>query len=272
MVGTQRAQIFSLQIENSELERRLSQQVPEDINITIRQNASLKGVIHSLELKITEFKKLNKASRKREREAERVREDLEESKRVIAELEERLGRRSTAPSPSRGFVDERQHTALIHRNSALLQDLDDARAALQDTEDEMQILRDALDEANQTHQISLRNSTSASNERVHIIELEHRVEELEQENAELADQVARASEEIEERGAAIAEREDTIHELDADLEKGNEEIVRLDRALQRAADERSESRAEVFEHWEEREEILNVRPPSILSSIDMLRI
>lgn len=156
-------------------------------------------------------------------------------------------------------MDERQHTALIHRNSALLQDLDDARAALQDTEDEMQVLRDALEEANQARaQASMRSSTSASNERVHIIELEHRVEDLERENADLADQVAQAREAIEEREAAIIEREETIRELDVDMEKGNDEIARLDRALQRAANERSESRAEVFEQVEEREEILNV--------------
>ena len=177
-----------------------------------------------------ELKNLQAHSDKTSKDLE---DQLDDREKEIDDLRQRLLlRNNTTPND--------QHSALLDKYAALEDELENAKSVLQETNDELERLRDAL-EAAQSH----RSSTSGGSR------MDRRLEELERRNQELEATLEDAQEAVAERDQLIESLEDANATLRLDVEH-------LDHERQRAMQERSESRAEVFEEREEREALEEV--------------
>ncbi len=218
-------------------EEKLAQKVPEDINITLKQNVTVKSRNQTLQLEIKELKKAMKNLDRQNQELTVDRDKLIEELNLqndaheeeIAELREALKTHqqpSSKEGPPRADLEKLNH----HLQS----DLDELRSLLQDNDSELRRLREELERSR------VNNRSSSSTSRDHQSRLEKRIADYERESTELLAK-------LEEYALILEEKEHLIGDLDdkvASLEISNE---RLELECQRLAQERSESRAEVYE-------------------------
>ena len=236
-------------------EEKLAQKVPEDINITLKQNVTVKSRNQSLQLEIKELKKAMKNLDRQNQELTVDRDKLIEELNVqgdtheeeMAELREELKahqQSSSKEGPPGAELEELNHQ--------LQTDLDELRSLLQDNDSELRRLREELERSRAN------NRSSSSTSRDHHSRLEKRIADYEQENAEFLTK-------LEDYALILEEKEHVIGDLDdkvASLEISNE---RLELECQRLAHERSESRAEIYEQRLRHEDMEDVGLFSLLS-------
>jgi chromosome segregation ATPase len=233
-------EIFNLKLQLHFLNEKLSSKVPEDIEITVKNNIDIKILNQTLQMDVKNWRK---AARDLERElknlqahsdktAKDLEDQLDDREKEIDDLRQRLLLRNNSASDD-------QHNALLDKYATLEEELDNAKLVLQETNEELERLRDAL-EAAQSH----RSSTSGSR-------MDRRVEELERRNEELEVTVEDALEAVAERDQLI----ESLEDANATLKLG---VEQLDHERQRAMQERSESRAEVIDEREERQALEEV--------------
>lgn len=240
-------EIFSLKMQIHFLNERLNKAHPENNDVIIKTNINLKVLNQSLEQELKDMKKHNKDLQKVNQalrdqntvDVEELMDKIEQKDREIEDAHQMLTLRNASSSDGR---DE-----LVEENYRLREDAAEAAAQLQQTNDELLKLR---------NQLELRASRTSSHK---VQELEDEVDRLTRECAEYEDRIhehedrfAQAQVEFEELGDALEQEKDLSENLRLQVE-------RMEYDMQRASDQRSESRAEMLEEREEREAVEEVR-------------
>lgn len=232
------------------LEERLAQLAPDHIELALKQNINLKIEVQSRGVELKKYKKLllqmeqelsrvkgqNDGPRERELQSE-----VESLTRELRELRRRKmgsGRDDVALSEARGRNEE-----LELRLGQLEEELEGAKALIDENLDEI----DRLREGGGQHLNGSTNSDNGENRRAR---LEEALRNLEEDNALLEEKLVELANELN-------IREDEKEELADKVEALTLHIEELQQRQEAAALERSQSRANLAEDEEEREELIN---------------
>ncbi|KAH9923702.1 uncharacterized protein BXZ73DRAFT_50841 [Epithele typhae] len=226
---------FNIKLKVHFLEERLAQLAPDQIDAALKQNINLKIEVQQRGMELKKLKKLMLEAQRAldqlqrsggaDSRARELEEKLEEREREIRGLRRRRG-----PGADDGLLRE-----LEARNAELEEELENVRALLEENTDELERMRE-LAEARGDH-----SSHGDSRWR-------RQVQGLEGDNGDLRARVEELEEEVAQRAD---EREDLMDELEA----ARLELEDLERRREAETLERSQSRAQVIEEREEREAV-----------------
>jgi len=243
---------FSLKLKVHFLEERLAQLAPDHIETALKQNINLKIEVQSRGVELKKYKKLllqmeqelsrakDQSDGPRERELQAEVESLTRELRELRRRKMGSGRDDVALSEAKGRNDE-----LELRLAQLEEELEGAKALIKENLDEIDRLREEGGQ-NQYPDGSM-SSGSGENRRA---KLEEALRNLEGDNALLQDK-------LEELANELNNREDEKEELADKVEALTLHIEELQQRQEAAALERSQSRANLAEEEQEREDIIN---------------
>ncbi|KLO19711.1 hypothetical protein SCHPADRAFT_864804 [Schizopora paradoxa] len=229
---------FNIKLKVHFLEERLAQLAPDQIDAALKQNINLKIEVQQRGLEMKKYKKL---VLELERELERLQRGKGKEREYedrIAQLEQELRdarRRKGSSSHADESLLQRQNEELEHVRDELEEEVENLREALHNRDVEMDELREELERGARPR--------DSSNGVAH-----ERVEQLEAEVDELQAQLEDCNREMQKMGNDNDELEDINEGLRLQL-------VDMERRLERDMAERSESRAQILEERDEREEL-----------------
>lgn len=239
---------FSLKLKVHLLEERLAELAPDHIEAALKQNINLKIEVQSRGVELKKYKKLllrmeqelaqmkdqNNGSRERDLE-----EQVESLTRELRELRRRKmgsGRDDVALSEARGRNDE-----LEQRLVQVEEELESAKALIEENLDEIDRLREAQGQ-------NPNGSMSSESGESRRAKLEEALRNLEDENNILQDKLEEVLQELNIREEEKEELADKIEALSLHIEE-------LEHRQKANALERSQSRANMIQDEEERQEL-----------------
>lgn len=240
---------FSLKLKVHFLEERLAQLAPDHIEAALKQNINLKIEVQSRGVELKRYKKLllqmeqelarTKGQNDGAREQE-LRAEVEALTRELRELRRKkasIGRDDVALSEARGRNEE-----LEQRLAHLEEELEGAKALIEENLDEIDRLRELQGQ-------NPNGSMSESGESRRT-KLEEALRNVEEENDLLRDKLEEVVNELKNREEEKEELADKIEALTLHIED-------LEHRQHAANLERSQSRANVLEDQEERENLID---------------
>ncbi|KZP16088.1 hypothetical protein FIBSPDRAFT_749256 [Athelia psychrophila] len=227
---------FNVKLRVHFLEERLAMLAPDQIEVALKQNITLKIEVQQRGM---EMKKLKKLVLELEKELKRLQQrGSGGSSTREQELEELLEEREQEIRDlRRRRVDGDDDINALRDHNALVEDeLENVKHLLEQSNEEMERLQDIVEARGD-------ESTREGSER-----WRRRVEELEGENEDLLAK-------LDEQGEAITQREDEKEDMVDEIEALRLDLEEMQRRRDAEAVERSESRAQIIEERGEREAV-----------------